>query len=144
MLTTPEYRKVWGATVREARAVFRAMGIKQRAPRDHNNFIVQNLEYITGAPSFLVAIIARTKKTKGGKTSMLQDFENKTGETEIEYITGYVVAKGKELHVDTPVSSKLVELVKVHSAKREGSPCMAPKELFKAVGLNETSSCVVC
>ena len=144
MLTTPEYRRVWGATVREARAVFRAMKIKQRAPRDKGNFIVQHLEQITSAPSFVVDIIARAKKTKGGKTSMLQDLENGASETEIDVITGFIVEKGKELNVATPVSARLVELVKAATVKKQGSPKMAPDELLHEVGLSAPSGVSLC
>jgi len=145
MLTTEGYRRVWGESIREARAVFRAMGVKrQRGPQDKGNFLAQHLEQLLDLPNFMVAIIARVRQTKGGKASMLQDLEKRVDETEIDFITGHVVKLGIEYKIPTPVSAKLVELVKEATAKKAGSPNMKPEEMVAAVGLrDEPSSCSI-
>jgi 2-dehydropantoate 2-reductase len=52
------------------------------------------------------------------KTSMLQDIE-KGRPTEIDYMNGYVVRKGRELGIPTPLSEEMVRLVKeVEQGKR--------------------------
>jgi 2-dehydropantoate 2-reductase len=52
------------------------------------------------------------------KTSMLQDVE-KGRPTEIDYMNGYVVRKGRELGIPTPLSAEMVRLVKeVEQGKR--------------------------
>jgi len=47
----------------------------------------------------------------GGKASMLQDLENRR-KTEIEYINGVLCDSGRKYGVRTPVSDKVVEIVK--------------------------------
>jgi 2-dehydropantoate 2-reductase len=49
--------------------------------------------------------------TRGNKSSMLQDVEEGKGETEIRFINGWVVEKGRELGVGVEVSEKIVKIV---------------------------------
>jgi ketopantoate reductase len=138
---TQGYRKVWGESVKEARKVFKAMGVPiQRGPRGRDNFLVQKMETLLNFPTILVQIILLLKQTKGGKTSMLQDLENHADETEIEFITGRIVSLGKEFNIPTPISEKLVELVKDATARKQGSPKIGPEQLMKAVGLDVNAS----
>lgn len=51
------------------------------------------------------------EKTKGNVSSMLQDVRNKRF-TEIEAINGYIVRKGTELGIPTPVNTELVRQVR--------------------------------
>ena len=67
---------------------------------------------------------------------MAQDLENRAPETEVAFITGKIASWGKEVGVPTPVSDKLVALVKDAAAKRQGSPKMSPDELQRAVGMD--------
>jgi 2-dehydropantoate 2-reductase len=51
------------------------------------------------------------EKTAKNTSSMLQD--RRAGRpTEIDYINGYIVRRGKELGVECKVNKKLIELVK--------------------------------
>jgi 2-dehydropantoate 2-reductase len=53
------------------------------------------------------------------KSSMLQDIE-RGRKTEIDFLNGYVVKKGREVGVPTPVNEAIVEMVKeVEAGKRE-------------------------
>ena len=45
-----------------------------------------------------------------GKPSLLQDIEKKRL-TEVDFLNGYIVKKGKEVGVKTPLNERLVELV---------------------------------
>lgn len=143
-MVDPGYRRVWRETVRETKAVFHAIKIQQRSPRDKDNIAVKYMDKVLGAPTFLIRLIARAKRMKGGKTSMLQDLEAGAPETEIDYITGWVVQKGKEVNIPTPVSAKLVQLIKEATEKRQGSPYMSPDELLKSVGLDESFNANGC
>jgi len=56
------------------------------------------------------------------KSSMLQDLE-RGRKTEIEFLNGYIVKKGREVGLPTPVNEAIVETVKeVEAGKRELSP----------------------
>jgi hypothetical protein len=55
--------------------------------------------------------------------------------TKIDYISGKIVSLGAKYHIATPVSVKLVELVKEATARKAGSPKLSPDELLKATGL---------
>lgn len=56
------------------------------------------------------------------KSSMLQDIE-RGRKTEIEYLNGYIVKKGAQVNVPTPVNEAIVEMVKeVEAGKRELTP----------------------
>ena len=50
-------------------------------------------------------------KTSANKCSMLQDLE-RGRKTEIDYLNGYIVRKGYELGIETPVNKALVEIIK--------------------------------
>ena len=145
LILSPGYRRVWAASVSEARAVFHAMGIyHQRLPGNADRFLVNNLENILRLPQFLVQIITHLKQTKNGKTSMLQDLENKVEETEVDFITGRISSLGREFNVPTPVNDKLVELVKEATLKKQGSPKLLPQQLVEACGLPASPNSSVC
>ena len=56
------------------------------------------------------------------KSSMLQDLE-RGRKTEIDFLNGYIVKKGREAGVPTPVNEAIVEMVKeVEAGEREISP----------------------
>lgn len=50
-------------------------------------------------------------KTSENKCSMLQDLE-RGRKTEIDYLNGYIVRRGHELGINTPVNKALVEIIK--------------------------------
>jgi 2-dehydropantoate 2-reductase len=60
------------------------------------------------------AVLNVIDNTKENKSSMLQDIENNR-ETEIDYITGYIIRKGKEHNIKTDVCQLLYNLVKMKS-----------------------------
>jgi 2-dehydropantoate 2-reductase len=53
------------------------------------------------------------------KSSMLQSLE-RGNKTEIDFLNGYIVQKGQELGVQTPVNSKIVQMIKeIERGKRK-------------------------
>jgi 2-dehydropantoate 2-reductase len=71
-------------------------------PETASRFSTQNLEKI---------VLDVANKTAQNTSSMLQD--RRAGRaTEIDYINGYIVKRGKELGVECNVNDKLIELVK--------------------------------
>ncbi|POS83637.1 hypothetical protein EPUL_003623 [Erysiphe pulchra] len=71
-------------------------------PLDPDRFAIGNME-------LLVTGIAR--KTRNNLSSMLQDVLHHR-DTEIDYINGWIVAKGEEMGIDVRCNKKLIELVK--------------------------------
>jgi len=56
--------------------------------------------------------LVREKALLGkGKSSMLQDVEEGKGETEIGFINGWIVERGRELGVSVQVNEKVVAMV---------------------------------
>ncbi|SMO48306.1 ketopantoate reductase family protein [Melghirimyces algeriensis] len=64
-------------------------------------------------------ILAVCKKTAANQSSMLQDLK-RGKKTEIDFINGAVVAKGKQHGISTPVNAKLTQLV--YRAEETGIP----------------------
>lgn len=64
-------------------------------------------------------LIEKSEPARHHETSMLQDKRNGKP-MEIESICGYVVRKGKELGVDTPVIETIYSLLKIEESKRFG------------------------
>jgi len=65
-------------------------------------------------------------------SSMGQDIA-KGRDTEIAYMNGYIVRKGDEANIPTPVNTAIVELVKeIESGKTEPNPSNAERVLATA------------
>jgi len=65
--------------------------------------------------------LAEIVRAYGGLTpSMLQDFE-RGRPTEIDFINGYVVSRGRDVGVDTPANARIVEMVRAIT-RRELAP----------------------
>jgi 2-dehydropantoate 2-reductase len=63
------------------------------------------------------ALVPKAGSTRNWRSSMAQDVV-KGRRTEIEYMNGFVVAKGKEVGAETPVSAAVVDIVREIDAKR--------------------------
>jgi len=86
----------------EASLVIQSLPELQDDPETASRFSVQKLETI---------VLDVAEKTAKNTSSMLQD--RRAGRpTEIDYINGYIVKRGKELGVKCEVNEKLIELVK--------------------------------
>jgi len=112
MLAISRIRRIMIAIVVECMSVADAAGIKvERA--------VGNMDYRNfGEGSGIIADIKRHLlirvvglKYRRLKSSSLSSLE-RGKRTEIDYLNGYVEAKGKEYNVPTPVNSRIVEIVK--------------------------------
>ncbi|KAI5806900.1 ketopantoate reductase PanE/ApbA C terminal-domain-containing protein [Geopyxis carbonaria] len=73
--------------------------------------LVPNREYLFSPDMLFEKIQQIARMTGNNKSSMLQD-ALKGQPTEIDYINGFVVRKGRELGIELPVNSSLVEQVK--------------------------------
>lgn len=67
------------------------------------------------------------------KSSMLQDIE-RGRKTEIEFLNGYIVKKGREIDIPTPVNEAIVDMVReVEAGTRELTPSNL-EEIWERVG----------
>jgi len=66
------------------------------------------------------------------KSSMLQDIE-RGRKTEIEYLNGYIMKKGAQVDVPTPVNEAIVEMVKEIEAGKRGLDPDNPQEIWASL-----------
>jgi len=86
----------------EASQVIQLMSELHNDPETASRFSTQKLETI---------VLDVAEKTAKNTSSMLQDVRAGRA-TEIDYINGYIVKRGKEQGVDCEINEKLVRLVK--------------------------------
>jgi 2-dehydropantoate 2-reductase len=78
------------------------------------------------------ALVPKAGSTRNWRSSMAQDVI-KGRRTEIEFMNGFVVARGKEVGVETPVSEAVVEIVReIDTKRRKPSPDHIEDALKKA------------
>ena len=112
MLAIRRIRKIMMSIVAECMSVADAVGIK--VERTIGNFDYRSFSEGSGIIAdikrhlLIHAIGLRYRKLKSSSLSSLERGKR----TEIDYLNGYVEAKGKEYNVPTPVNSKIVEIVK--------------------------------
>lgn len=93
----------------EASQVIASLPELRDDPETASRFSTQKLETI---------VLDVAEKTAKNTSSMLQD--RRAGRpTEIDYINGYIVKRGKELGVECEVNEKLIELVKERKVIRD-------------------------
>ncbi|MFZ5604446.1 MAG: ketopantoate reductase family protein [Pseudomonadota bacterium] len=79
---------------------------------------------VTVEPLFtLVRTVA--EKTGANHSSMLQDYR-RGQPTEIEFITGYLVAEGRRLGIDTPENAGILDAIRGLNPHRSGTDCTLP------------------
>lgn len=137
LMASPSYRNVLRQSILELLEVYKTAKITPRTAQDSENLKLKLLPYFLALPTFLVMIIAGNSY-KEGKTSMLQDMENKVATTEVEYINGEAIRLGIKHGIATPVNRVLRELVQVAEKKQEGSPCIKGEELERLCGLKKS------
>ena len=119
MLSLKKYRNMFIQIIREAVQVGRAAGIqieKYAGKLDFYSFS-ENNDWVSALKKHLMIRIIGFKYRRL-KSSSLQSLE--TGrKTEIDYLNGYIISKGRENKIDTPLNDYLVLLVKeIETGKR--------------------------
>lgn len=95
----------------EISSVFEALPEFQHLPRDRNPFSVASLEAM---------VMDTIEKTAQNSSSMREDIR-KGRATEIEYINGWIVKRGRDLGIDCPANSLVTQLVLAKSCLRTGA-----------------------
>jgi len=120
MLSRKKIRNLFVEIMREAMSVADAM--KMKVPSyankiDYYSFLKKPGFFGNFYRHTLIRFIGF--KYRKLKSSMLQSLE-RGNKTEIDFLNGFIVQKGLELGVSTPVNSKIVELIKeIESGKRK-------------------------
>jgi len=120
MLSRKNIRSLFIDIMREAMSVADAM--KMKVPTyankiDYYRFLKKPGFFGNFYRHLLIRIIGF--KYRRLKSSMLQSLE-RGNKTEIDFLNGYIVQKGLELGVQTPVNSKIVQMIKeIEKGKRK-------------------------
>jgi len=125
MLAIRKARNIFIGIVREAMAVAHAMGLKVEpvAKLDFDSFLKGTTPASRLKRHAIIRLIGL--KYRRLKSSSLQSLER--GErTEVDYLNGYISARGREFHVPTPLNDFLVQLV---HAVESGSTHITPANL---------------
>lgn len=120
MLSNPQIRTIFLKIIFEAIEVANAMGIKVEpysGKLDYYKF-VKSLNFIGNLRRRTTVRIIGYKYRRL-KSSGLQSLE-RGRPTEIDWLNGYIVSKGKKFGIDVPVNNALVEMVKeIEKGKRK-------------------------
>lgn len=112
------------AIAREGMYVARAMGLdvpKYGKALDYNMLMLMDNKPYNWVCQNVVKLVSKLKYADV-KPSTLQSLE-KGEKTEIDVFNGYFVEKGKEVNVDVPVNTKLVEMIhEIEDGKRKITP----------------------
>jgi 2-dehydropantoate 2-reductase len=130
-LSTPGYRKVMAAVLREGLSVLKAAGIK---PVRIGRLIPALAPVAMGLPNwlFLRVAAAMVKVDPQARSSMWEDLE-RGRITEVDFLNGEIVKLGAKHGVQTPVNSKLIELIRGAEKSAKGSPKLSAGDLSAAV-----------
>jgi 2-dehydropantoate 2-reductase len=125
-----DYRKVVAAAQKEALAVLNAEGI---TPARMGKVIPSLMPFILSLPNGLFKLVAAStlKIDPQARSSMYEDLELNRP-TEIDFLNGEIVRKGKQLNIDTPVNSHITALIKHAEQSSEGSPHLSAAALMPA------------
>ena len=125
-----DYRKVVAAAQKEALAVLNAEGI---TPARMGKVIPSLMPFILSLPNGLFKLVAAStlKIDPQARSSMYEDLELNRP-TEIDFLNGEIVRKGKQLNIDTPVNSHITALIKQAEQSSEGSPHLSAAALMPA------------
>jgi len=122
MLSRVKIRNIFIGIIREAMAVANALNLRVEpvAKLDFYSFLKGQGGLANFKRQTLIRLVGF--KYRRLKSSSLQSLER--GEkTEIDFFNGYIVKKGKEVHVETPLNEYLTGMVKqIEAGKRKISP----------------------
>lgn len=132
-LSTPGYRKVMAAVLREGLACLKAAGIQ---PVRIGRLIPSLAPVAMGLPNWLFMRVAAAmvKVDPQARSSMWEDLE-RGRVTEVDFLNGEIVKLGAAHGVATPVNGKLIELIRGAEKAARGSPRMSPQALGTALSL---------
>lgn len=123
------YRLVMAKVLKEALQAFKAQGIN---PARTGKVIPKLMPSIMKLPNVLFQIVAAStlKIDPEARSSMYEDLQLGRP-TEIDFLNGEVERIGQLNGIDTPINSRIVELVKKAERMKEGSPMLSPSQILR-------------
>ncbi len=123
-----DYRRVFGAAMREGLRVLDAAGI---TPAKVGDVGPRLMPLVIDSPDWLFnrVFIKRWKIDAKARSSMSDDLAQGR-KTEVDYINGELVALADKVGIDAPINRKIVQLIRAAEA---GAPPLGPAELRQAV-----------
>jgi 2-dehydropantoate 2-reductase len=131
LLLDAGYRQVIAAVVGEGVKVAKKAGIKL-AP--WNGLPIGLMPRVLKLPTVIVKLLvgAQLKVDPHARSSMWQDLDARRT-TEVDYLNGEIVRVAEASGGKAPFNQRIVELIRVAEAKKEGSPRMSPAQLWSAL-----------
>lgn len=131
LLLDAGYRQVIAAVVGEGVKVAKKAGIKL-AP--WNGLPIGLMPVVLKLPTVIVKLLvgAQLKVDPHARSSMWQDLDARRT-TEVDYLNGEIVRVAEASGGKAPFNQRIVELIRVAEAKKEGSPRMSPAQLWSAL-----------
>lgn len=122
------YRQIYAQCLKEGLQVLKAANI---TPGQVAAVPVGVIPYILWLPDFLFKRIAQKMLAidPNARSSMWDDLQNKRP-VEVDYISGEIVALGKQVKVNTPMNERLIRLVKHAQDAGLGSPTLSPQQIL--------------
>jgi 2-dehydropantoate 2-reductase len=119
-----DYRRVFGAAMREGLRILKRAGIK---PAKVGAVGPTLMPFVIDSPDWLFnSIFIRSWKIDKKARSSMSDDLAQGRKTEVDYINGELVALAERLGLDAPVNRRIVELVRAAEA---GARPLSPAEL---------------
>jgi len=127
-LSDPAFRRLLAATITEGLAVLDKAGIK---PRRAGRMMPRLAPRILPLPNWLFFRVASAmiQIDPEARSSMWEDLQ-RGRPTEVDDLNGKIVAKGAEVGVPTPISSRLIALIRDAEAAGDGSPGLSAAEIW--------------
>ena len=131
LLLDAGYRQVIAAVVGEGVKVAKKAGIKL-AP--WNGLPIGLMPKVLKLPTAIVKLLvgAQLKVDPHARSSRWQDLDARRT-TEVDYLNGEIVRVAEASGGKAPFNQRIVELIRVAEAKKEGSPRMSPAQLWSAL-----------
>jgi 2-dehydropantoate 2-reductase len=123
-----DYRRVFGAAMREGLSILDRAGIK---PAKVGNVGPRLLPFVIDSPDWLFNhIFIRSWKIDAKARSSMADDLSRGRKTEVDYINGELVALADRVGAKAPVNRKIVELIR---KAESGAAPLGPAELRREV-----------
>jgi len=130
-LADRRWRLLLAAQIAEALAVLKAAGIR---PARIEGVPPSTIPWILRLPDWLFKRVARRMLAidPEARSSMWEDLERRRA-TEIDFLQGAILELAAKTRIPTPVTERIVRLVKEAEAARAGSPVLTSEQVERAV-----------
>jgi 2-dehydropantoate 2-reductase len=126
-LSDRDWRRLFADQLAEGLAAVKAEGIKPVSPTPLPPSLTPHLLRLPDA-LFALALASAMKIDPQARSSMWEDLDRRR-RTEIDYLQGVIIAIAERRGLKTPLSRRVVALIKEAEAKGQGSPRLTVSEI---------------